>query len=54
MERRARTTVTVGPDSTALRFDDRLADCQAHPAALRLCRKECVEYLVSVAQRQAI
>ena len=35
-----------------MRFDDRLADCQAHAAALRLRRKEWVEYLVGFAQGQ--
>ena len=29
-----------------------LTDCQAHAAALRLRRKECVEYLVNLAQGQ--
>jgi hypothetical protein len=38
--------IAIGPDPSALRFDDRLDDCQTHAGALRLRRKECVEYLV--------
>ena len=49
VERRAAPAVAVGPNPAALRFDDRLADRQAHAAALRLRRKECVEYLVGLA-----
>jgi hypothetical protein len=49
VERRATSAVAVGPDPTALRFDYRLADCQAHPAAFRLRRKECVKYLAGLA-----
>src|ERR1700722_14915508 len=54
VERRstAAVAVAVGPDPAALRFDDRLTDCQAHAAALRLRRKECVEYLVDLAYGQ--
>ena len=33
VERRATPAVAVGPDPSAMRFDDRLADCQAHAAA---------------------
>ena len=52
VERRAAPVVAVGPDPPAMRFDDRLADCQAHAAALRLRRKERVEYPVGVASGQ--
>jgi hypothetical protein len=52
VEGRAAPPVAVGPDPSALRFDDRLTDCQAHPASLRLRREECVKYLVGLAQRQ--
>jgi hypothetical protein len=34
VERRAKPAVAVGPDPSAMRFNDRLADCQAHAAAL--------------------
>ena len=51
VERRAAPAVAVGPNPAACRFDDRLTDCQAHAAALRLRRKKCVEYLVGLAQR---
>jgi predicted permease len=50
VERRATPAVAVGPDPSAMRFDDRLADCQAHAAALWFRRKECIEYLVGLAQ----
>ena len=50
LKRRAAPTVAVGPNSAALRFDDRLTDCQAHAAALWLRRKERLEYLVGLAQ----
>src|SRR4051812_27032502 len=52
VERCATLAVAVGPNPAALRFDDRLTDCQAHAAALRLRRKECFEYLVGLAQGQ--
>src|ERR1700676_1580323 len=45
----AATAFAVGPDPAAMRLDDRLTNCQAHAAALRLRRKECVEYLVGLA-----
>jgi hypothetical protein len=34
VERRATPVVAVGPDPSAMRFDERPADCQAHAAAL--------------------
>lgn len=34
VERSAAPAVAVGPNPAAMRFDDRLADCQAHAAAL--------------------
>src|SRR5271163_1973778 len=34
VKRRAMPVIAVGPDPSAMRFDDRLADCQAHAAAL--------------------
>jgi hypothetical protein len=49
VERRTTPAVAVGPDPSAMRFDDRLTDCQAHAAALRLRRKERVEYVVGLA-----
>jgi hypothetical protein len=52
VEGRAATAVAVGPNPAAMRLDDRLTDCQAHAAALRLRRKECVEYLVGLAHGQ--
>src|ERR1700742_1084356 len=53
VERRATAAaVVVGPNSSAMRFDDRLADCQSHAAALWFCRKERIEYLSSFALGQ--
>src|SRR5258705_11252613 len=52
IKRRATPVVAVGPNPAAMRFDNRLTDCQAHAAALRLRRKECVEYLVDLVQGQ--
>ena len=52
MKRRATPAVTVGPNPAALLFDDRLTDCQAYAGALRLRRKERVEYLVGLAHGQ--
>jgi hypothetical protein len=52
VEGRATLAVAVGPDPSAVRFDDRLADCQSHAAALWLLRKECIKYLVGLAQRK--
>src|SRR5258708_1310871 len=49
IKRRATPVIAVGPNPAAMRFDDRLTNCQAHAAALRLRRKECVEYLVVLA-----
>ena len=40
VECRAATAVAVGPDPAAMRLDDRLTDCQADAAALRLRRKD--------------
>jgi hypothetical protein len=34
VERRATPAVAVGPDPAAMRFDDRLANCQTHATAL--------------------
>lgn len=45
----APAAVAVGPGPSALRFDARLTDCQAHATALRHRRKERVE-LVGLAQ----
>jgi hypothetical protein len=50
VERRA--TVAVGPNPSAMRFDDRLADCQAHAAALWFRSKERIKYLLGVGQWQ--
>src|SRR6266481_4640512 len=50
VERRATAAVAVGPDPPAMRFDDRLADCQAHSAALWFRGKERIKYLVGLAQ----
>lgn len=50
MERRAAPAAAVGPNPAAVRFEDRLADCQAHAAALLLRRKERAEYLVGFAR----
>jgi hypothetical protein len=50
VERRATPAVAFGPDSSAMRFDDRLADCQAHAAALWFRSKERIKYLVGLAQ----
>src|SRR5580698_4275846 len=44
--------VTVGPDPAALRFDDRLADGEAHAAALRFRCEERVEDALGVARGQ--
>ena len=52
MERRAAPAAAVGPNPAAVRFEDRLADCQAHAAALLLRRKERAEYLVGFARGQ--
>jgi hypothetical protein len=52
VKHRAAPAVAVGPDPAALRFDDRLTDCEALAAAFRLRRKECVEYVVGLAQGQ--
>ena len=52
VERRTKSAVAVGPDPAAMRFDDRLADCQSHAAALWFRRKERVEYLSSFALGQ--
>src|ERR1700735_4285383 len=52
VECRAATAVAVGPDPAAMRLDDRLTDCQAHAATVRLRRKECVKYLFGFAQGQ--
>ena len=50
VKRRAAPAVAVGPDPAAMRFDDRLADCQAHAAALWFRRKERLKYLVGLVQ----
>src|SRR6201996_5253355 len=52
VERRAPPSVAVGPDPSAMRFDDRHADCQAHAAALWFRSKERIKYLVGFAQGQ--
>jgi len=52
VERRATPVVAVGPDPAAMRFDDRLADCQAHAAALWFRSKERIKYLVVLAWGQ--
>src|ERR1700747_345825 len=52
VERRATPAVAVGPDPSAMRFDDRLADCQAHAAALWFRSKERIKYLVGLAEGQ--
>ena len=49
VECRALAAIAGSPDSSAMRFDDRFTDGQAHAAALWLRRKERVEYLVAVA-----
>src|ERR1700728_4451786 len=49
VERRATPAVAIGPDSSAMRFDDRLADCQTHAAALWFLSKERIKYLVGLA-----
>jgi hypothetical protein len=59
VEGRATSVVAAGPDSAAMRFDDRLADCQTHAAALWFGSKERIKYLLGVAlgnlgQRNAI
>jgi hypothetical protein len=51
LERRASSIVRCGPDTPAMRLNDRLADCQAHAAALWFRSEERVEYLVGVARR---
>ena len=50
VERRATPAVAVGPDPSAMRFDDRHADCQAHATALWFRSKERIKYLVGLAQ----
>jgi hypothetical protein len=49
VECRATAAVAVGPDPSAMRFDDRLADCQAHAAALWFRSEERIKYLVGLA-----
>src|SRR5258705_2059976 len=51
VERRATPAVAVGPDPSAMPFDDRLTDCQTHAAALRFPSQERIKYLVGLAQR---
>jgi hypothetical protein len=46
---RATSVVAAGPDSAAMRFDDRLADCQTHAAALWLRSNERIKYLIGLA-----
>ena len=43
VECRAAPAVAAGPDPSAMRFDDRLTDRQAHAAALWFCSKERVK-----------
>src|SRR3984885_2763611 len=50
VERPPTPAVAVGPDPSAMRFDDRLADCQTHAAALWFLSKERIKFLVSFAQ----
>ena len=52
VERRAASLVRCCPNTPTTRLNDRLADRKAHAAALRLRRKECVEYLVGLAHGQ--
>jgi PIN domain len=52
VERRATPAVAVGPDLSAMRFDDRLADCEAHTAALWFGGEEGIEDLVRCSGRQ--
>ena len=49
VEGRATSVVVGGPDSAVMRFDDRLADCQTHAAALWVGSKERIKYLLGVA-----
>jgi hypothetical protein len=46
VERRAAPAVAGGPDPSAMRFDDRFADGQAHAAALWLRGEEGIEDLI--------
>src|SRR6201993_212764 len=52
VEGRAAPAVSVGPDPAAMRFDDRLADCQAHAAALWFRSEERTKYLAGLAWGQ--
>ena len=53
MKDRAMRLVRDGPQSPAVRLDDRAADRQPHPGAVRLRREERVEDLVLTRRRQA-
>src|SRR5258708_3135637 len=53
MKRRASSIVGCGPQTATMRFDDRLADCQAHAAALRFRGEEGIEDLVRSSGRQS-
>jgi hypothetical protein len=51
-ERSALSAVSVGPNPAAMRLDDRLADCQAHSAALFFRSKERFKYLFGLLRGQ--